>query len=174
MITSNRGMFLETIINKTIDFINNKNYGYFSKRHLPIKIFSYQNKMVRGWLKEKTETDYYGIYQGLYFDFEAKQTNTCYFLLNQLKTHQYNHLINIDRYKGNAFILVYFNQYDKFFILEIKYIKKFFKNLNLKKISIKYFKRYGFELIIIYPGFLNLLDYFENINKKRQTIEKQM
>lgn len=72
---SNNGMYLETIINNTALFCKRNQTCLFFKRNVPIKILQNNQVNIIGKIIEKSESDYYGLYQGYYFDFEAKQTN---------------------------------------------------------------------------------------------------
>lgn len=166
---NNRGMFLETIINRTIEYFQNKKIAYLSKRHLPVKIYSFQGNQVQGWLKEKTQTDYYGVYCGYYLDFEAKQTLSNSFIIANLRQHQYEHLINVYNFGAISFLIVYFAKADAFFALNFEHLVNFIKaNPSIKKIDLSFFEKHGYLIELIYPGVLDLEPIFKQLIKNKR------
>lgn len=166
---NNRGMFLETIINRTIEYFKNKKVAYLSKRYLPVKIYSFQGNQVQGWLKEKTQTDYYGVYNGYYLDFEAKQTLNNSFIIANLRQHQYEHLINVSNFGAISFLIIYFAKADYFFVLDFECFLNFIKaNPNLKKIDLAFFESNGYLVELIYPGVLDLEPIFKQLIKNKR------
>lgn len=165
---NNRGMFLETIINRTIEYFKNKKVAYLSKRYLPVKIYSFQGNQVQGWLNQKTQTDYYGVYDGYYLDFEAKQTLNNSFIIANLRSHQYEHLVNVSNFGAISFLIVYFAKSDCFFILDFIFFINFIKtNPDLKKIDLSFFEQKGYLVELIYPGVLNLEPIFKQLIKNK-------
>ncbi len=150
----NKGMYLESIIDRTINFYNTNDIGWFDKRTVPIKIASINNNHVTGYLKEKSQSDYYGIFESKMYDFEAKQTNDDFFNINNIKKHQILHLIRMKENGAVVFLIVYFNKYDTFFKVEIDQI------ISSKKKRIKYssFIENATELKIVFPGILDILN----------------
>lgn len=159
---ANRGMFLETVINRTIAYYATRDIAYLAKRHLPIKIFSFAGNKVQGWINSKTETDYYGVFQGKYFDFEAKQTNGDSLPLSNIKPHQIDHMKKVSKYGAIVFFVVYFQKHEKFYLLTFSNFLKFINFNKQRSIPIIFFEKNGFLLELIYPGILD----FEEILKK--------
>ena len=150
----NKGMYLESIIDRTIIFYNSNNFGWFDKRTVPIKIISTNNNNVTGYLKEKSQSDYYGIFKSKMFDFEAKQTNEDFFNITNIKKHQILHLIKMKENGAIVFLIIYFNKHDTFFKVEIDQII----NSKKKRISYLSFVENAIELKIIFPGILDILN----------------
>ncbi len=150
----NKGMYLESIIDRTIIFYNSNNFGWFDKRTVPIKIISTNNNHVTGYLKEKSQSDYYGIFKSKMFDFEAKQTNEDFFNITNIKKHQILHLIKMKENGAIVFLIIYFNKHDTFFKVEIDQII----NSKKKRISYLSFVENAIELKIIFPGILDILN----------------
>lgn len=163
---SNRGMFLETIINRTIAYFCGRKIAYFSKRHLPIKVYSFQGRRIQGWLGEKTQTDYYGVYNGYYFDFEAKQVSLKLFPLKNLAAHQLKHLTDIVKYKAFSFVIVLFTNVDKFFLITTEQILDYInKNPQKQSIPYDYFLENTVEISLIFPGILDFEPIFIELIK---------
>lgn len=166
---ANRGMFLETIIERTISYFTMRKIAHLSKRHLPIKVFSFKGNRVEGWIKSRTQTDYYGIYRGHYLDFEAKQTKEMSLPLSNIKKHQLSHMQQVHKYGAVVFLIVYFQRNDTIYLLPYEALKKFFElDTKRQSIPINFFKEHGYEVEILYPGVLALQDVLDELisNKK--------
>lgn len=160
MINSNKGMFLETLINQTaFNYYNNGICAIF-KREIPIKIISNDGNFIKAKLNAKSESDYYGVYKSKMFDFEAKQTIGDDFNMNLIKKHQLDHLINITKFGVHSFLLVHFVKYDEYYILTAKQLEEY---VSRAKISYEWIKENGYKLELIFPGILNLEEYLKKI-----------
>ncbi len=112
-----RGMDLENLINLSNQYYIDNNIAFIYKKPTPIKInkVDYINnfgkkkhKIVDAYFSEKSTTDYNGLYDGMYIDFEAKQTKYKSFnVVANLHDHQRKHLSNILTHGGLAFLFVY-------------------------------------------------------------------
>ncbi|MDE5553456.1 MAG: Holliday junction resolvase RecU, partial [Malacoplasma sp.] len=61
---ANRGMYLEELINKTIEYYSSNEIAFFEKRFLPIKILNkLDDNFIRGKLLKKSYVDYCGVYR---------------------------------------------------------------------------------------------------------------
>lgn len=155
---SNKGMFLETLINQTAWVYQNQSTALIYKRHLPISIQAVnEHGEVKGKLLAKSTTDYYGVYQGHMLDFEAKQTSFDYFLNSYLKDHQYEHLCQILAHQGISFIVIHFLASDQYFAVGIDIYQQVCRT---SKIKLEWFTQHAFELHLIFPGILDLVNYF--------------
>lgn len=159
---ANRGMYLEELINKTIDYYSFNKIAFFEKRFLPIKITQKLNdNLVQGKLMKKSYVDYCGVYEGKYISFEAKQTNNDYFLLSQIKEHQIKHIVDINNFKGISFLVIHFFNESKTFLVTYQVLEKWIAN-HKNKIDLKTFEKQTIELQITFPG---ILDFISVINK---------
>ena len=163
----NKGMFLEDVINNTNEYYRLNNIALIYKKPTPIQIvkLSTDKKYIeKAFFKEKSTTDYNGIYKGKYIDFEAKEcTSTTSFPLKNIKEYQLNHLTKVNDFQGIGFIIFYFTKIEKFYLLYINEINDYIKN-NSKRSSIPltYFKEKNHEIM------LNLnfrIDYLKEIDK---------
>ncbi len=145
MLTSkNRGLDFEELINKSNKYYAERNIAYIYKKPTNIKIIKSQNgRILDGVFLEKSTTDYNGIYNGYYIDFEAKSTIGDKFRVkHNLHTHQLTHLENISKHQGIGFVLVYFKTLNSIFLITIKQILEFEKNI----IPYAYFQTNCYEL----------------------------
>lgn len=156
----NRGMMLESLINRTIKFYKTNNIGIFHKKEISISFSKIKEKngklkVINGHIKNKSTIDYYGIFNGKFYAFETKSTKLNSLPLKNIKEHQLNYLKKIKKNGGKAFFIIAYQKFDEFFIIEIETIK----NLkNIKSLSIKKAREKGVKLEIIYPGILDFLN----------------
>lgn len=156
MIYKNRGMFLETIINYTIEEYKKEEKAIIFKKETPYII-----KNNKYYFLEKSNVDYHGIMKGRYICFEAKSTKVKNINWSSLKQHQLDYLELIAKYDGISFIIIFFETKNKYFLIFIKQLL-FLKNNN-QKINIETANNYGHEIFISYPI---KLDFLKIINKK--------
>lgn len=154
---SNNGMFLETIIKQTANYYQKKLICLIFKRNIPIKIIKKYNSQIYAKIINHAQSDYYGVYNGYYFDFEAKQTNKDYFLLANLKPHQKTHLNEIYKFNGKSFLLIYFSKYDEYFAIQINLIDTL-----RTKITRDWCLKNAFSLNIFFPGIIDIVEYLNH------------
>lgn len=159
-IYSNKGMYLETLINRTINFLNNNHLAYFEKRNIPTKIIkNIRDDLVVCKLLAKSTVDYCGVYQNKHLEFEAKQTMYEYFDLDQLKKHQLSFLIKMNNYqKCFCFLLIYFEISDQTILIPIDKFVAIAKTNKTKHIPKDLIEKHGYTLSVVFPGILNLVD----------------
>lgn len=138
----NMGLNLENDLNLTNEYYINNKIAYIYKKPTPIKVVKISNnntkymRITDAVFSEKSTTDYNGIYNGYYIDFDAKETSSRTSLpIRNIAPHQIKHLENVYNSSGIGFLIVNFKVYDKYFILPFKTLKKYLDN---KKKSIPY------------------------------------
>ncbi len=163
---SNRGMSFESRINQSNEYYKKHDVALIFKRYTPIKTIDVDTSTAtinKATFKEKSTTDYYGLYKGVYVDFEAKSTrNKVSFPLENLKYHQIEHLKEVDRLGGISFLLIEFSLLDEIYILKTKDLVKFLSTSKLKSIPYSYIKTKGF---LVDMKINILVDYLENFEK---------
>lgn len=164
---SNRGMSLESDINISNEYYREKEIAYIYKKPTPIKIvkvdYPSRNKAAikEAFFEAPSTTDYNGIYQGRYIDFEAKETKSkTSFPLSNIHPHQIKHIRNIYKEKGIAFLIVRFTTLDKTYMLLAKDFLTYIDNNDKKSIPLDYFETNGYELKNKY---MPRIDYLEII-----------
>ncbi|RIN84004.1 Holliday junction resolvase RecU, partial [Mammaliicoccus sciuri] len=90
-----RGMRLEEEIDKSNEYFRLENIAVIHKKPTPIQIvdvdYPKRQKAVikEAYFRKPSTTDYNGVYNGYYIDFEAKETkNKTSFPLNNIHDHQ--------------------------------------------------------------------------------------
>lgn len=165
---SNKGMLLESIIINSGEYLKDNKICLIFKRNLPIKVCHVDGNDIKGKIYSKSFSDFYALYRGFFFDFEAKQTEDDVFKLSNIKTHQLNHLELINEFNGFSFLLVYFIKYDTYLAIEYDDLSKI-KHQN----SIKYddLTKISFKLDFKFPGILRFDQYFDFLLNKKALYE---
>lgn len=165
----NRGMGLESDINITNQYYIDNNIAFIYKKPTPIQVtkVDYKNNSMiikEGFFKEPSTTDYNGLYDGLYIDFEAKETTSkTSFPLANIHKHQINHIRNVVNNGGIGFLIVRFTSIDKNFVLMGKDFVDYIDNNDRKSIPLEYFESNGYLIEISYMPRLNYLKVIDSI-----------
>ena len=152
---SNRGMELEEDINFANKYYLNNDIAVIHKKPIPIQIVevNYPSRssamITKAFYKTPSTTDYNGLWNGKYIDFEAKETNSATsFSLNNIHDHQIEHMQKILNHGGITFIIVRFKKIDRTFILPFKNFIFFYDRANnggRKSIKLSEFEESAFE-----------------------------
>ena len=170
---NNRGKNLENDINQSNQYYVDSKKAFIYKKPTPIKIskVNYPTKnnrsgkivITEAYFEAPSTTDYNGLYQGKYIDFEAKETNNnSYFPLENIHPHQIKHLKNVIENGGIGFLIVRFTVYHKTFILFAEDFFNYIDRSPRKSIPYEYFLEKGHE---IQEKYSPRLDYLVNIKK---------
>ena len=169
---SNRGMELEEDINFANKYYLNNDIAVIHKKPIPIQIVevNYPSRssamITKAFYKTPSTTDYNGLWNGKYIDFEAKETNSATsFSLNNIHDHQIEHMQKILNHGGITFIIVRFKKIDRTFILPFKNFIFFYARANnggRKSIKLSEFEEMAFELSFNYKIRLDYLNIIKN------------
>ena len=124
--THTHGMLFENALNKSNEYYQIHKRALIYKKPTPIQVVkvSYPErskaKITEGYYKTPSTTDYNGIYRGKYIDYEAKETNNLSFSFRHIFIHQIDHLVNVDKLGGIAFVIIYFKRVNEVYIIDIK------------------------------------------------------
>ena len=164
---SNRGMFLEHIINDTNTYYLSKDIAVIYKKPTPIKVLNISYRSTKTTLIDKavfSETstlDYNGIYKGKYVEFDAKECkNKTAFPLSNIKEHQVLHIRNILRHGGIVFLIIFMN--NKFILFKGEDLIDFIDNTERKSIPWEIIEKKGH---IIKEGYMPRIDYIKVIDE---------
>jgi len=171
---SNRGMTLEEELNSSNEYYREIDKAIIYKKPTPIKItkVDYPSRQAttikEAFFTTPSTTDYNGIYKGYYIDFEAKETRSkTSFSLNNIHSHQINHLKRIKEHGGISFIIVRFTTLNKTYLLETNPLCYFIDNNKRKSIPIKYFEENGYlikDSLKPVIDYLKVIDYILEVN----------
>ena len=169
---SNRGMQLESDINFANKYYLRNDIAVIHKKPIPIQVVevNYPNRasamITKAFYQVPSTTDYNGIFEGKYIDFEAKETNSATsFSLSNIHEHQVEHMEKIVQHGGITFIIVRFKKIDRTFLLPYKKFKVFYKRSlegGRKSITLKEFETNGYELPFHYKIRLDYLTIVKN------------
>lgn len=162
----NRGMTLESDINITNDYYQQNNIALIYKKPTPIKVLKVSPDKTRikdGFYEKKSTLDYNGIYKGKYLEFDAKETDSkTSFPLSNIHQHQLDHIEQVIKYQGIAFLIIRFNLLNKTYILMGEDLIKFINDNERKSIPITYFNEHCENIPLKYQP---RIDYLNIINK---------
>lgn len=165
--SANRGMDLEEDINASNEYYKEKGLCLITKRPTPINIvkvdYSKGAIITNAYFEKQSTTDYNGVYQGHYIDFEAKQTRSkSSFPLANIPPQQIDHLKRVIAQKGIAFFIIEFVALGKIFLLDASYVIEFYEHGERKSIPYSKFLEVAHE---IKRGFAPRLDYLPIVEK---------
>lgn len=176
---SNRGKTLEDEINETNLFYLNQQIAVIHKKPVPIQIVKVEYPkrsaaVIReAYFRTASTTDYNGVWNGYYIDFEAKETESeTSFPLKNVHQHQIKHMEDVINQQGIAFLIVRFSKLDRYFLLPFKILLEAWngmENGEKKSIPLKKFETSSYE---IKPGFNPRIDYLSAMEKLITNKEK--
>jgi recombination protein U len=131
---SNRGMTLEAYLNDTNEYYRSQGIACVHKKPTPVQIVhvEYPKRSAavikEAYFKQASTTDYNGVYKGKYIDFEAKETrNKTSFPLQNFHIHQIEHMREIIKHNGIAFVIIKFTTLDEVYLLEAVHLLYFWQ-----------------------------------------------
>jgi len=166
---ANRGMGLEEDLEQTNQYYLDNDIAVIYKKPtaVTVKKVTYPQKkytkIIDGYFTKSSTTDYNGIYQGRYIDFEAKETkNKNSFSLSAIQNHQLQHLEKVKQHGGIVFLIIRFSYWDRTFLLDFDHLESFINNNTRKSIPLSFFEKEAWE---IKNGFNPRLDYIKIIKE---------
>lgn len=128
---SNRGKTLEDEINEANDYYIKRRLAIIHKKPVPVQIVkveypSRSAAVIReAYFRTPSTTDYNGVWNGHYIDFDAKETaSKTSFPLKNIHEHQMTHMQQVTEQNGVAFIIVRFSAYERYFIVPYEVLQK--------------------------------------------------
>ncbi|WP_096434914.1 Holliday junction resolvase RecU [Alteribacter populi] len=141
---SNRGMTLEEDINTTNEYYLAHNIAVIHKKPTPLQIVNvhYPSRsaavVTEAYFQKPSTTDYNGVYEGKYIDFEAKETkNKTSFPFKNFHDHQIDHMKRVLEQGGFAFALLRFTLTDEVYFLEAEHLIRFYDERDQERKSIR-------------------------------------
>lgn len=128
---SNRGKTLEDEINEANDYYIKRRLAIIHKKPVPVQIVkveypSRSAAVIReAYFRTPSTTDYNGVWNGHYIDFDAKETaSKTSFPLKNIHEHQMIHMQQVREQNGMAFIIVRFSAFERYFIVPYEVLQK--------------------------------------------------
>jgi len=158
---ANRGQSFEDDINETNEYYREKDLAIVYKRPTPINIvkvdYSQGAIITKAYFEMQSTTDYNGVIQGKYVDFEAKSTHSKTSLpLNNIAKQQITHLEAVIRNGGIAFFLIELTLLSEVYLLPAKYVCDFYRQKPRKSIPFSEIKKNGYA---VKEGYRPRIDY---------------
>ncbi len=167
-LSQSRGMNLENDINDSNLYYRECERALIYKKPTPIQVVrvDYPNrkhaKIVEAYYKTPSTTDYNGIYRGQYIDFEAKETRSKKsFTLQNIHSHQIEHLKRVKKQGGIAFVILRFTSYDTTYLIDADYMIDAYETQAKKSITYECIQQWG---ILIEEGYTPRLKYLDAVD----------
>ena len=169
---SNRGKSLEDDLNETNLFYLQRKLANIHKKPVPIQIVKVDYParsaavIKEAYFRTPSTTDYNGVWNGYYIDFEAKETdNKTSFPLKNIHPHQMTHMESVTNQRGIAFFIIRFSSLNRNFVMPYNVVANVFKKMHeggRKSIPLTVFEQQAIE---INEGYLPRLDYLDAVKK---------
>lgn len=168
---SNRGKSLEDELNETNEFYLSRGIAVIHKKPVPIQVVNVNYParsaavITEAYFRTPSTTDFNGVWQGKYIDFEAKETKSATsFPLQNIHDHQVEHMKSASDQGGVVFFIVKFTSLDRYFIVPYDSFEKYWERMKLggrKSISLIEFEAMSLEIL---PRFNPRLDYLKAVS----------
>lgn len=162
-----RGMSLEKDIEHSNAFYLKRGIAVIHKKPTPVQIvnvhYPKRSKAVinEAYFRTPSTTDYNGVYNGYYIDFEAKETkNKTSFPLNNIHDHQVDHMRNTYQQHGIVFLMIRFKSLDEVYLLPYSKFEFFWNRYQKdikKSITVDEIRKNGYHIPYQYQPRLNYL-----------------
>lgn len=166
----NRGIQTEKLVNEANDFYLQSGRAVIHKKPTPVQIVNVDYpsrsaaKIKEAYFKTPSTTDYNGVYQGRYLDFDVKETQSMTsFPIGNIHPHQLNHLAAVHAQEGDAFLIVAFVRLETFFLLPYKALSTFVfrSKTGRKSITLEEFHTRAVVIPLSFKPTLNYLNAYD-------------
>lgn len=165
---SNRGKSLEDEINDTNEFYLSRSIAVIHKKPVPIQIVNVKYParsaavITEAYFRTPSTTDFNGVWQGKYIDFEAKETkSTTSFPLQNIHDHQVDHMKSVAKQAGIVFFIIKFTTLDRYFIIPYDSFEFYWERMKMggrKSMTLTEFENVAIEVL---PSYNPRLDYLQ-------------
>lgn len=125
-----RGSALEEMINRTNEKYRDEGLALIQKIPTPItpiEIDQSTRHITLAYFDQKSTVDYIGVVQQVPVCFDAKESATETFSLQNIHEHQYKFMEDFEAQGGVAFFLIYYTSIDEMYYLPFEYLKLFWE-----------------------------------------------
>ena len=126
-----RGSTLEDIINRTNDCYRSDGLALIQKIPTPITPIEMNSKkqITLAYFDSKSTVDYIGTVQGIPVCFDAKETQTDTFPLNNVHEHQIQFMEDFEKQGGISFIVLYYTHRNEMYYMPFRNLKAFWDRM---------------------------------------------
>lgn len=170
---SNRGKTLEDEIDEANDYYVKRRLAIIHKKPVPVQIVkveypSRSAAVIReAYFRTPSTTDYNGVWNGRYIDFDAKETaSKTSFPLKNIHVHQMTHMQQVTEQNGVAFIIVRFSAFERYFIVPYDVLQKAWlamENGKRKSIPFSTIEKEAFEIPTSYYPRIDYLPIIQQL-----------
>lgn len=168
IIYGSRGMTLEEQINLSNTYYLQQKRAVIYKKPTPVQVVKVQYpkrsaaRIVEAYYRQPSTTDYNGVYQGHYLDFEAKETNNkTRFPLANIPIHQRQHMQACYEQGGVVFLMVAFKRFKEIYLMPYEALADLFSDSQVKSIPYDYIQNRG---ILCPQGLYPPVDYLKAVD----------
>lgn len=124
-----RGDALEDTILYSNEYYLKRGIARIDKAATPITVVEIDGKgsITRAFFEKKATVDFYGIAQGLFITFDAKETNLKSFPLKNIHPHQIAYMQDVKRQGGLAFLIIHFKFNDSYYLLPLETLQHYYQ-----------------------------------------------
>lgn len=170
---SNRGMSLESDINVSNEYYKDKEIALIYKKPTPIKpikVIYNTGKITEAYFETQSTLDYNGVYKGKYIEFDAKETTSkTSFPLSNIHPHQLEHIKNVIKHQGIAFLIVRFTTLNEDYLIMGDTLLDYINNNERKSIPYDFFKNNTYKLQIKYTPRIDYIKVIESLVENEKT-----
>lgn len=122
-----RGDALEDLIHLSNEFYSRHKIARIDKAATPITVVELDNNglITKAYFEKKATIDFYGIAQGIFITFDAKETGQKSFPLKNIHPHQIDYMLEISQQGGVSFLIVHFKTFDCYKLVPVEILIEF-------------------------------------------------
>lgn len=162
-----RGSGLEDLINRTNETYANNNLCLIQKIPTPItpvEINHSTRQITLAYFEKKSTVDYIGAVQGIPVCFDAKESKTDTFPLQNVHEHQVRFMREFEKQQGIAFLIILFTERNVYYYMTYNELQKFWeraenggrKSIRFEELNPKYFFESKPEVLVPYLDMIQL------------------
>lgn len=162
-----RGSGLEDLINRTNETYANNNLCLIQKIPTPItpvEINHSTRQITLAYFDKKSTVDYIGAVQGIPVCFDAKESKTDTFPLQNVHEHQVRFMKEFEKQQGIAFLIILFTERNLYYYMTYNELQKFWeraenggrKSIRFEELDPKYFFESKPEVLVPYLDMIQL------------------
>ncbi|MEE1227364.1 MAG: Holliday junction resolvase RecU [Lachnospiraceae bacterium] len=156
-----RGSLLEEMVNYTNEKYRQKGLALIQKVPTPITPVRFDKDsrhITLAYFEKKSTVDYIGAVQGIPVCFDAKESATDTFPMQNIHEHQLNFMRDFEAQQGVSFLLIYFTHKNECYYMRYRELKKYVdrieeghaKHFKYEELSPQYFVKNSGGVMIHY------------------------